>query len=50
MIILQSEHQLSMNSTVFLQILTTNTMCSIINYPILNPNSQILMNNKKTTC
>jgi len=30
-IILQPEQQLSMNSTVFLQLLTTNSTCSIIN-------------------
>jgi len=50
MIILQPEHQLSMNSTVFLQLLTSNSTSSTINYLILNPNSKILMNNNKTTC
>ena len=31
-------------------LLTSNSTSSTINYPILNPNSQILMNNNQTTC
>jgi len=46
MIILQPEHQLSMNSTVFLQLLTTNSTCSIIKSGF-KPYSSILHEQKQ---
>jgi len=49
MIILQPEHHLSMNSTGFLH--SQHPILPVLpSNPIFNPNSQIHMNNNKTTC